>query len=301
MAENTSQLSDSEYIKLMSHRLNHLRFVKPLPLVFFDNEELPPPSHRHSYYELRLLAKNADSDFVRLEIAAPGVKHYAAPMGFYRGCRIITVSTRGEVKSFRGGNDGKTLCYVSDSPAGSFLIRQIEMFRQIEKYPLPMDLQEEMFGTLLSLLIMAFRSFKRCETPFRSDNNAGKVALDYIFVNYANPDLSVQDVSAAAGVSPTYLPQLFRQLFGMTVRQMIVQVRLRRACELLAFGEHSIHEIALLCGWNDHSFFSNTFRKYYNMTPVQYAKNHYHGDSRSSSKFRNQLDELHSLYVAYEQ
>lgn len=300
MAKSMNKVSDAEYIKIMLHRLNHLRFADPLPCIFLEEEVAPEaPLHRHSYYELRLLAKDADSDFVRLEIAMPGVKHHSAPMGFFRGCRIVTVSTRGDVKSFRGDEDGKPLAYVSDSPAGAFIIRQIEMLRQAMQNSFPADLLKEMFGTLLSLLIMAFRKFRRSEEPFRSDNNAGKVAMDYIHINYANPDLSVQDVATAAGVSLTYLPQLFRQIFGMTVRQMIVQVRLHRACELLAFGEHSVREIALLCGWNDHSYFSNIFRKHYKMTPVQYAREHNADNIRSSGKLLKQLEDLLSEHVVY--
>ena len=292
MANNLSQLSDSEYIKLMLHRLNHLRFVEPLPLIFFNEEELPEASHRHSYYELRLLAKEPASDFIRLEIAPPGVMHHSTPMGFYRGCRIVTVNVRGDVRSYRGDSDGNPVGYISDPAIGRFILRQIEMIRSAIDENLPGELLRELFGTLVSLLMLAFRKFRRYENQFRNDSSSAQLAIDYIHINYSRSDLSVSDVAAAAGVSTTYLPQLFRSVFDMTVRQMIVKVRLRRACELLAFGEHSIREISMLCGWNDHSFFSNTFRKHFQMTPAQYAKKYHHGHIRNLNKFKEDLDVL---------
>lgn len=299
MTQKMSQLSDSEYIKLMLHRLNHLRFIEPLPLVFFNDEEPVSPSHRHSYYELRLLAKEPDADFTRLEIAPPGIEHHTVPMGFFRGCRIVTVNVRGDVRSYRSDAHGVPKGYISNSSSGKFIIRQIEMIREALDNNLPGELLREMFGTLVSLLILAFRNFRRYDPQSRDDSCAAKLATDYIYINYSRPDLSVPDVAAAAGVSLTYLPQLFRNVFGITVRQMIVRVRLRRACELLAFGEHSIREISLLCGWNDHSFFSNTFRRYFNMTPAQYAKKYHHGHIRNSDKFKEAFNDLLSENIVF--
>ena len=282
---------DREYIDKQINRFKRLRFVRPAPVKFLDDADPLQPSHRHNYYELRFPARDSSSAFSSLEIAPPGNYHHAARLGVYRDCRIVTVYTQGQLKFCFPAEDGSARCFVNDSPTAGLLVRQIDLLRSAIESRLPEDLIQEMFGALMSLLILLFRNLRRLEELPRADSRAAITAYDYIFANYSHPELSVREVAAAAGVNATYLPQLFRRHFARTVRQVIIEVRLRRACELLAEGEHSIREISRMCGWSDHSYFSNSFRRRFQMTPAQFAKLGHAGHIMDSGSLSKRLDE----------
>ena len=92
-------------------------------------------------------------------------------------------------------------------------------------------------------------------------------ALDYMHSNYFNPALGVADIARYAGVSPQYLNRIFMRKTGKTTRQMLVEIRLARAKELLEENTFFIKEVALLTGWRCPYYFSNCFSKHYGMPP----------------------------------
>jgi AraC-like DNA-binding protein len=57
-----------------------------------------------------------------------------------------------------------------------------------------------------------------------------------------------------------------KRIFHLTPRQMIHKVRLEKATELLA-GDTPITDIALQCGYTDHSAFSRQFKAMTGSTP----------------------------------
>jgi AraC-like DNA-binding protein len=55
---------------------------------------------------------------------------------------------------------------------------------------------------------------------------------------------------------------------------MLRQVRLDEACRLLRETTHSLVKIALQCGFNSPSYFSQLFRRSLGMTPTEYRQSH---------------------------
>lgn len=92
-------------------------------------------------------------------------------------------------------------------------------------------------------------------------------ALSYLQSHYYQPDLTIAGVAAVVGMSSSHLSNLFRQVTGRSVRQTLIDIRLRRALALLQGEAHSIKEIAALTGWNNQLYFSTAFRRRYRRPP----------------------------------
>ena len=87
--------------------------------------------------------------------------------------------------------------------------------------------------------------------------------------HFAQP-ISLAELTAIAGLSAAQLERNCKRVFQLTPRQMIHKVRLEEASRLLHHSELPITDIALRCGYTDHSAFSRQFKQLTGFTPRQY-------------------------------
>jgi AraC-like DNA-binding protein len=88
--------------------------------------------------------------------------------------------------------------------------------------------------------------------------------------DYAEP-LSMGELAGQAGMSVAQIERYFLKIFQITPRQMLIKTRLEAASRMLE-GGHSIAQIALDCGYGDHSAFTRQFKATVGMTPGQYRQ-----------------------------
>ena len=84
-------------------------------------------------------------------------------------------------------------------------------------------------------------------------------------------DISLDDISNAAHLSKYHFLRLFRQQFGMTPHQYVINCRVNAARAALDQGA-PLTEIALRFGFTDLSHFNRRFKRIYGMTPYQYQR-----------------------------
>ena len=72
--------------------------------------------------------------------------------------------------------------------------------------------------------------------------------------------LSVAQLAADAGVHPVYLARAFRASYGVSIRQYRQMAQARRALRLILGTNLSLAQVALECGFADHSHMCRTFR-----------------------------------------
>ena len=96
---------------------------------------------------------------------------------------------------------------------------------------------------------------------------------DYIREN-AGDDLSNTEIGAIFGYHPFYISQMLKKKRGITLKQYIISVRLRMACDLLLHTDKTVIEIADLCAFTDSSYFTKAFKAQYGMTPKAYRTEH---------------------------
>ena len=93
--------------------------------------------------------------------------------------------------------------------------------------------------------------------------------IDYIDYFFSQP-ISLRDLADRNSVTEQYLSALFRKELQITFVEYLTQARINHAKRLLMSYELSIQEIAMLCGYNDSSYFCKVFKKYIKMSPMQY-------------------------------
>lgn len=95
-------------------------------------------------------------------------------------------------------------------------------------------------------------------------------AVQLIQEQYEQP-LQLPELARTANMSVAQIERYFLRIFHLTPRQMIIKTRLEAASRMLA-GEASVAEIALACGYGDHSAFTRQFKATVGVTPTQYRK-----------------------------
>ncbi|PVZ12304.1 MULTISPECIES: AraC family transcriptional regulator [unclassified Pseudomonas] len=95
---------------------------------------------------------------------------------------------------------------------------------------------------------------------------------DYIRKHFQRP-VTLKELTALAGLSVAQLERYCKRVFHLTPRQMIHKVRLEHAHRLLCTAL-PITEVALQCGYTDHSAFSRQFRALTGFTPREYRAAH---------------------------
>lgn len=94
-----------------------------------------------------------------------------------------------------------------------------------------------------------------------------KQARSYIEMNYQNPDLSIADISRELLVNQTYLRKMFKDEYHMTISDYITKYRMEIAKERIKKENCKLSYISYEVGFNDTSYFSKCFKKYFGYLP----------------------------------
>jgi AraC family transcriptional regulator len=131
-------------------------------------------------------------------------------------------------------------------------------------------------GQSLSLALAAYIHGRYCPrdmqgAPNRTGLSAARTRIirDYVHAHLAH-DLSLHDLASVLHLSPSHFSELFRNTFGSTPYQYVLQERMAEARRLLASGRLSVVEVAHAIGYRDQSHFTHVFRKVTKTTPKQY-------------------------------
>jgi AraC-like DNA-binding protein len=83
---------------------------------------------------------------------------------------------------------------------------------------------------------------------------------------------STPAVARNVGISPFHFIRRFDALFGATPHQYRTQLRIARAKELLALGEHSVTQVCMEVGFSSLGSFSELFARRVGETPSAYRR-----------------------------
>jgi AraC-like DNA-binding protein len=95
-----------------------------------------------------------------------------------------------------------------------------------------------------------------------------KSAIKYIRENYFRK-MSLEEIAAKVSINKFLLSREFKRMTGKTVVQYINSYRCKKAKELISEGM-TVAEAAKICGFDNMSFFTRTFKKYVGDLPSKY-------------------------------
>lgn len=109
--------------------------------------------------------------------------------------------------------------------------------------------------------------------PLAADRNVPKLrtVLSYIRSNY-DTSITLEDMAAAAGMSPKYFCNFFREMTTKTPVEYLTLYRIEEASRKLIKSDKSVTAIAYSCGFNDLSYFIKTFKQVKGITPAKFRK-----------------------------
>ena len=90
--------------------------------------------------------------------------------------------------------------------------------------------------------------------------------------NMGSPDLKIDDIADAIGMSRSVLYNKIKQAVGMTPIDFVRHIRIMRACELLQQTNDPLTSIAFEVGFSDPKYFSKVFKKELGIVPSEYRE-----------------------------
>ena len=97
--------------------------------------------------------------------------------------------------------------------------------------------------------------------------------VQFINENMSNPDLKIDDIAVAMGMSRSVLYGKIKNAVGMKPIDFVRHIRIMRATELLCNTDETLSSIAYSLGFSDPKYFSKVFKKEMGIIPSEYREN----------------------------
>ena len=125
----------------------------------------------------------------------------------------------------------------------------------------------------LTLLLCRHRAPAQANSPERvlREEERLKQMLRFIEEHYAS-ELTAAQIAQSARISESECLRCFRRTIGTPPSQYLKQFRVQKAAQLLAATGQGIAEIGALCGFQDASYFTKTFREMKGCTPSEFRR-----------------------------
>lgn len=105
------------------------------------------------------------------------------------------------------------------------------------------------------------------------DEQLMKRVMKAINENMDNPDMSVESIADAVGLSRVHFYRKMKEMTGQSPRDFIKYVRIKEAARLLSEKNYDITGVSVATGFKSLSTFSATFKSLYGVTPSEWMKN----------------------------
>ena len=192
--------------------------------------------------ELAALAKQADPD-----------------------CEVIILSSYSDKEYLFQAISLSTVAYIEKPVDLSELTAAVEQAAQRRRQKLrlrQLEGEERETGVLAWLPDLSDKSF----------SHSTCVVLRFLAKQYADPSLSVEQIAGHVHLNAAYLSDSFKKDTGRSLKRLITEVRIKKACELLAATNLSVAAVAGRVGYRNPSYFSRLFHQETGMSPLEYRE-----------------------------
>lgn len=123
------------------------------------------------------------------------------------------------------------------------------------------------------ILLLYFKGLKQMNgnstEVYNKDEEKLRQIAAYINKKYNKP-ITIEVLAEMATMNITSLERKFRKLFGSTPKEYLLSCRMKEAARLLKESSLSASEISYQVGFTTAKHFSETFKRYYYCSPLQY-------------------------------
>ncbi|HML46420.1 MAG TPA: helix-turn-helix domain-containing protein, partial [Clostridia bacterium] len=151
---------------------------------------------------------------------------------------------------------------------------QAELYERSLRMLSTMNLQNASTDQIFTDVLSLYRNL--CALAQRSIQSKNKHIMenvvDYMEQNYANPNLCLDVIADNFRVSYYFLSRIFKEETHQSFSDLLNDIRIRHAIELLGASSQAVQAVAELVGYANMSTFLRAFKKRTGTTPLQYRK-----------------------------
>ncbi|MNC29600.1 HTH-type transcriptional activator Btr [compost metagenome] len=126
---------------------------------------------------------------------------------------------------------------------------------------------EELFTTLFTAALIEIRTHR-----LEMSGTAVETVKRWVSANY-NQHADLNTLAGMVFLTPSYLSKLFKQETGLTLTDYIIEIRIRKAKQLLKNAHDlKVHEIGTEVGYPDPAYFNKLFKRIVGVTPNEYKR-----------------------------
>ena len=125
---------------------------------------------------------------------------------------------------------------------------------------------------LLQFILEMWKKGFVTENDTSGRNTVEKEMVSYIHQNFTGT-ISLKEFGEQFHLSEKYISRYFKEHFHITISQYVTYLRLKHAKQLLQDTDIPVTEIAMQSGYQNISYFIRSFKKTYEVSPLQYRKN----------------------------
>lgn len=132
----------------------------------------------------------------------------------------------------------------------------------------------KIFEKLTALLSLLMEDSWNTSVPLNKSASGKRNLQDikeYMDIHFTEK-ITLAELTQKFFINKYYLTHTFKEQFGITINQYLLQLRITHSKHLLRFSDHPIEEIAILCGIADANYFARVFKKLEGITPGEYRK-----------------------------
>jgi len=109
-------------------------------------------------------------------------------------------------------------------------------------------------------------------TVTSADEKFLQKAIDFVKDNLSDVELNIEKMSSVLNISRVHLFRKLKALTNQNPTEFVRTIRLKQAAYLLSQGKLNVSEIAYMVGFNSHQYFTNSFQKYFGMSPTEFIR-----------------------------
>ena len=129
-------------------------------------------------------------------------------------------------------------------------------------------MDEDIIKASISALVVAVNKLPQIQQNEEGQDERLTAMLNYIQNNYQT--VTLESVAEQFHLSEPYVSKYIKDKSGKTFGEHVAHIRMKRAKTLLKNGNMTVENIAYAIGYQNVEHFNRTFKKSFDMTPIQY-------------------------------
>ena len=180
---------------------------------------------------------------------------------------LLRTISSGRIREVQGTR-GRPVFHPSNNKPFTDLITELYNLAAASDYIRDMRINEKL-GALLTLLM---EQSWHPENATLSRKRMELVEIKNYLDEHYTEKIVLDDLADRFFINKFYLSKIFKETYGTTINNYVIERRITRAKQLLRFTSKTIDEVGIEVGMDSANYFSRAFHKVEGISPSEYRK-----------------------------